>query len=190
MSATQEDVNMYLDDTRDSMQKAISHLEDELAKVRAGKAHPAMLDGISVDYYGSMSPLSQISNVSTPDARTLVIKPWEKAMVEPIEKAIHAANIGLNPMNDGELIRINLPPLTEERRKELVKRVSALAENAKVSIRNIRREGNDNIKNLQKDGLSEDLAKDAEGVVQNITDEYTAKVDKHVAAKEKDIMTV
>jgi len=185
-----EEVQMYLDDCKESMQKAIEHLESELTKVRAGKANVSMLASISVDYYGTKTALTQVANVSTPDARSLVIKPWEKAMLEPIEKAINAANLGFNPMNDGEIIRINIPQLTEERRKEMVKVVRSIAEHSKVGIRNLRRDANDGIKALVKDGLSEDLAKDGEAVVQEITNTFTAKVDKHVEAKEKEIMTI
>lgn len=185
-----EEVKMYLDDTRQNMEKAITHLEDELAKVRAGRANPSMLSEIKVDYYGAHSPLSQVSNVSATDARTLMIKPWDKSMLQPIEKAILASNIGLTPQNDGEVIRLSIPMLTEERRKTLVKQVHQIAEHSKVSIRNARRDGNEGIKSLQKDGLAEDLAKQAEGEIQQYTDAYISKVDKHVEAKEKEIMTV
>lgn len=185
-----EEVKLYLDDARENMEKAISHLEDELAKVRAGRANPSMLSEIKVDYYGANSPLSQVSNVSAPDARTLMIKPWDKSMLQPIEKAILASNIGLTPQNDGEVIRLSIPMLTEERRKALVKQVHQIAEHSKVSIRNARRDANEGIKSLQKEGLGEDLAKQAETEVQHYTDAYIAKVDKHVEAKEKEIMTV
>jgi len=172
------------------MKKAIDHLEIELVKVRAGKANPQMLDGITVDYYGSHMPLNQVSNVSVLDARTLSIQPWEKNMLQPIEKAILAANIGITPQNDGNTIRMFLPPLTEERRKELVKRCHHEGENARVAIRNIRRDALENIKRLQKNGLSEDVAKDAESKVQISTDKYIVAVDKHLAVKEKEIMSV
>lgn len=187
---TANDTQLYIDDANESMAKAIEHLEVELSKVRAGKATPAMLDGLHVDYYGSQTPLSQVANINSSDARTLVIQPWEKSMLAPIEKSILAANLGVTPMNDGVLIRIVLPPLTEERRKELVKSAKTIAEQSKVSIRNIRREGIEGIKKLQKDGLAEDIAKGAEAQVQGLTDKYTAIADKHIDTKEKEIMTV
>ncbi len=176
--------------SREMMDKAINHLEAELAKIRTGKANPSMLDSIMVDYYGAMTPLNQIANVNTPDARTIVIQPWEKSKLGDIERAIINSNLGLNPQNDGEMIRINVPALTEERRKEMVKMAKNEAENCKVSIRNARKSANENIKKLQKDGLAEDLAKDAENTVQNLTKDYEARVDDHVAKKEKEIMTV
>jgi len=172
------------------MAKAISHLEEELTKVRAGKASPSMLGGIYVDYYGVSSSLDKVANINTPDARTLLIKPWEKNMLQPIERAIIAANIGINPQNDGVLIRLFLPPLTEERRRELVKRSHGEGEHSKVAIRNIRRDAIEDIKKAQKNGLSEDAAKDAEEEIQNITNRYIAFVDKHLSSKEKDIMSV
>ena len=275
----EEEVQLYIDDTREKMEKAISHLESELLKIRAGKANPHILDGIHVDYYGVNTPLNQVSNISTPDAKTIAIQPWEKAMIDPIEKAILQANIGITPINNGELIRlnipplqihiywmefmlatimesillvtlnqvsnistpdaktiaiqscrmslpweknamidpiekklyykpiseslpapinngelirlrVNIPPLTEERRKELVKQVKSMGENTKVSIRTTRREGNDEIKNLQKEGLAEDMAKDAEEEIQQLTNTYSQKVDEIVDSKEKDIMTI
>jgi ribosome recycling factor len=185
-----EEVEMLIDITKEKMDKALSHLQRELTKIRAGKADPRMLDGIFVDYYGNNTPLSQVCNINTPDPRTIAIQPWEKPMVEVIEKAILAANIGLTPINNGELIRINIPILTEERRKELVKQVKVEGENTKIAIRNIRRESNDEIKKLKQDGLSEDVAKDTEGEVQNITDDYTKKVDDVLVNKEKEIMTI
>jgi ribosome recycling factor len=185
-----EDIASILNTAEDHMKKAIGHLEAELVKIRAGKANPQMLDGISVDYYGSPMPINQVSNISVMDARTLSIQPWEKNMLQPIEKAIIAANIGINPQNDGALIRIFLPPLTEERRKELVKRCQNEGEHSKVAIRNIRRDAIEHIKRLQKNGLSEDAAKDAEADMQNITDRYTAAVEKHLSSKEKEIMSV
>jgi ribosome recycling factor len=172
------------------MNKAISHLETELIKIRAGKANPQMIDGIVVDYYGSPVPISQVGNISVLDARTLSIQPWEKNMLQPIERAIIASNIGITPQNDGNLIRLFLPPLTEERRKELVKKCHGEAEHSKVAIRNIRRDAIEQIKKLQKGGLSEDAAKDAEKDVQNMTDKYISLVDKHLSAKEKEIMSV
>lgn len=179
-----------LDAAKEQMTKAISHLESELQKIRAGRANPTMLDSIHVDYYGSSTPLSQVANISTPDARTLQIQPWEKNMITPIEKAISNANLGYNPTNDGQVIRINIPPLTEDRRKDLVKQSKSEAEHARVTVRNIRRDANEAIKKLQKDGLPEDQAKAAEGKVQNLTDDSIAKIDKHLEAKEKEIMTV
>jgi ribosome recycling factor len=185
-----EDIASILSAAEDHMKKAIGHLEAELVKIRAGKANPQMLDGISVDYYGSPMPINQVSNISVMDARTLSIQPWEKNMLQPIEKAIIAANIGINPQNDGALIRIFLPPLTEERRKELVKRCQNEGEHSKVAIRNIRRDAIEHIKRLQKNGLSEDAAKEAEADMQNVTDRYTAAVEKHLSSKEKEIMSV
>ncbi len=185
-----EEVSLTLELAEDSMKKAISHLEAELVKIRAGKANPQMLEGIMVDYYGSPTPISQVGNISVLDARTLSIQPWEKNMLQPIERAIIAANIGINPQNDGVIIRLFLPPLTEERRRELVKRCLGEGEHSKVSIRNIRRDAIEGIKKLQKNGLSEDVAKDAEADVQEITNRYIALVDKHLATKEKEIMAV
>lgn len=186
----QDELNLILDDAKDSMQKAISHLETELTKIRAGKANPQILDGITVDYYGAPTALNQVANVSVADARTLTIQPWEKNMLQPIERAIIASNIGLNPQNDGIIIRLFLPPLTEERRKELVKRVNGEGEHAKVAIRNIRRDAIEGIKKLQKDGLSEDTAKDAEADVQALTDKNIVVIDKHCATKDKEIMAI
>lgn len=174
----------------DHMKKGITHLESELVKIRAGKANPQMIDGIMVDYYGSPMPINQVANISVTDARTLTIQPWEKNMLQPIEKSIIAANIGINPQNDGNLIRLFLPPLTEERRKELVKKCHNEGEHSKVAIRNIRRDAIEHIKKLQKNGLSEDAAKDAEKDVQEVTDRYTAAVEKHLTSKEKEIMSV
>src|SRR3954468_24528591 len=185
-----EELEMILDDTKDQMTKAVSHLESELVKIRAGKANPQMLDGIMVDYYGSATPINQVGNISVMDARTLSIQPWEKNMLQPIERAIIASNIGINPQNDGNLIRLFLPPLTEERRRELVKRSNGEGENSKVTIRNIRRDAVEGIKKLQKNGLSEDEAKDAEKDVQELTDKHIALIDKHLATKEKEIMAV
>ncbi len=183
-------IEMIREEAEASMRKAVSHLEDELLKIRAGKASPAMLEGIRVDYYGSMTPLTQVANVNTPDPRTITVQPWEKKMIEPIEKAIMLANLGLNPQNNGENIMINVPPLTEERRRDLVKRAKAEGEHAKVSVRTARKDANDEIKKLQKDGLSEDLAKDAESVIQKLTDGFNERIDTEVARKEKDIMTI
>ena len=174
----------------DHMLKAINHLEAELVKIRAGKANPQMLDGIQVDYYGSPIPINQVANISAMDARTLSIQPWEKNMLQPIERAIMAANIGINPQNDGNFIRLYLPPLTEERRKELVKRCQGEGEHSKVAIRSIRRDAIEHIKKLEKAGLSEDAAKDAEAEVQQVTDKYISVVEKHLTSKEKEIMSV
>lgn len=184
------DIKSILATMEDHMQKAIAHLEVELNKIRAGKASPAMLDGVMVDYYGAMTPLSQVASINTPEARTLVIQPWEKSLIKNIEKAIIDSNLGLAPSNDGIMIRISVPPQSEDRRKDLVKRAKAEGEHAKVGIRNLRRDANDNIKKLQKAGLPEDLAKDGEAKSQKITDDYITKVDKHLEAKEKDIMTI
>jgi ribosome recycling factor len=174
----------------EQMKKAIDHLEAELIKIRAGKANPQMVDGISVDYYGSLMPLNQVSNVSVLDARTISIQPWEKNMLQPIEKAIIAANIGINPQNDGNIIRLFLPPLTEERRKELVKKCHGEGEQSRIAIRSIRRDAIEHIKKLQKNGLSEDATKDAEASIQSTTDLYVAAVEKHLATKEKEIMSI
>lgn len=185
-----EDTSTIIAGAEEQMHKAINHLEAALVKIRAGKATPQMLDGISVDYYGSPMPINQVANISVMDARTLSIQPWEKNMLQPIERAIIGANIGVTPQNDGSLIRIFLPPLTEERRKELVKKCQGEGEHSKVAIRNIRRDGIEAIKRLQKNGLSEDAAKDAETEVQQVTDKFIAAVDKHLASKEKEIMSV
>lgn len=174
----------------DSMEKAIGHLEAELVKIRAGRANPNMFDGLVVDYYGTPTPINQVGNISVADARTLTIQPWEKNMLQPIERAIIAANLGVTPQNDGTIIRIFLPPLTEERRKEIVKRVHGEGEHSKVAIRNIRRDAIEHIKKLKKDGLSEDLAKDSEDEIQQMTDKFISLVDKHLAQKEKEIMSV
>jgi len=179
-----------VDMTREKMDKAIFHLEDELVRIRAGKATPNILDGITVDYYGAVTPLSQVSNIGTPDAKTILVQPWEKNMLGPIEKAILYANIGITPMNNGEVIRLNIPPLTEERRRNLVKQVKTIGETTKVSIRNARRDANEELKKLQKEGLPEDVEKETQEKVQKLTDDYIKKVDLIVAGKEKDIMTV
>jgi len=185
-----EDLAFILEDAQDSMKKAISHLETELIRIRAGKANPQMLDGLTVDYYGSPTPLNQVGNVSIMDARTLTIQPWEKNMLQPIERAIINANLGVTPQNDGNIIRLFMPPLTEERRKEFVKRANGEGEQSKVAIRNLRREAIEQIKKLQKEGLSEDETKDAEAAMQELTDKFISLVDKHLAAKEKEIMSV
>jgi ribosome recycling factor len=185
-----EEVQLVYEVANEKMEKAVINLETELSRIRAGKANTHILDGIMVDYYGTMTPLNQVSNISTPDPKTISIQPWEKSMISPIERAIMASNIGLNPANNGELIRLNIPPLTEERRLLLVKQVKAEGEAAKVSIRNARRDANLEIKVLQKDGLPEDVAKKAEIDVQKMTDDFSAQVEKVVEAKEKDMMTV
>ncbi len=185
-----EVMQQIIADTQSNMKKAIAHLESELTKIRAGKATATMLDGIMVDYYGSPTPINQVANITTPDARTISLQPWEKTMMAPIEKAILASNIGLTPQNDGTLIRLFLPPMTEERRKELVKRTLAEGETAKIAVRNIRREGIEQIKKLQKDGLSEDIAKGGEDQVQANTDKHITLVDQVCKDKEKEIMTV
>ena len=185
-----EEINKILKDTDASMSKALNHLEAELVKIRAGKANPNMLDGIMADYYGNPTAINQVANISVLDARTISVQPWEKTMLQPIEGAITMANIGINPQNDGNSIRLFLPPLTEERRKELVKRCNNEGEHAKVAVRNIRRDGIEAIKKLQKDGLSEDISKDAEKQAQDTTDRYISLIEKHLAAKEKEIMAV
>jgi ribosome recycling factor len=186
----QEEVDFVLEHTEERMKAAIAHLEKELIHIRAGKASPAMLDAVMVEYYGSMTLLSKIANISTPDARTIAIQPWEKPLIPAIEKAILNANLGFNPSNNGEIIRINVPVLTEERRRMLVKQASQEGEIAKVSIRTVRKEANESLKKLQKDGLSEDLEKDAESIVQRRTNDYGIKIENLVKAKEKDIMTI
>lgn len=185
-----EDIASIVAVAEDHMKKAITHLESELVKIRAGKANPQMLDGLVVDYYGSPVPINQVANISVMDARTISIQPWEKNMLQPIERAIIAANMGINPQNDGVLIRLFLPPLTEERRKELVKKCQGEGEHSKIAIRNIRRDAIEAIKKLEKNGLSEDAAKDGEAEVQQVTDSFTAIVEKHLQAKEKEIMSV
>ncbi|NCI47319.1 ribosome recycling factor [Sediminibacterium soli] len=185
-----EELQLIVEDAEDSMRKAIAHLEAELVKIRAGKASPAMLDGITVEYYGAPTPIAQVANVTVLDVRTISIQPWEKNMLAQIERSIMQANIGITPQNDGNQIRLFMPPLTEERRKELFKRASGEGEQSKVAIRNIRRDAIEQVKKLQKDGLSEDAAKDGESSVQTITDRYIVLVDKHLAAKEKEMMSV
>jgi ribosome recycling factor len=184
------DVNKVINDTRAHMQKAITHLESELAKIRAGRANPSMLEGLHIDYYGTSTPLNQVANVTTPDAKTIVIQAWDKNAMAPIEKAIMAANLGFTPVNDGNVIRINMPALTEERRKELVKKAKAEGEHARVTVRNVRRDANEVVKKDIKAHLPEDVAKDAENKIQQMTDSFIQAVDKHLEAKEKEIMTV
>ena len=185
-----DEVDLILEDAEEKMQRALKHLDNELQKIRAGRASVNMLDGLQVDYYGSMTPINQVANINTPDARTLAIQPWEKTMIDPIEKAILAANIGLTPINNGEIIRINIPMLTEQRRQELVKQVKNQGENTKVSVRNSRRDANEHLKKLLDEGLSEDLEKDSEDSVQKLTDNYIKQIDSKIEIKEKDIMTI
>lgn len=183
-------IKKQLEDAQTTMEKAIAHCEAELTKIRAGKASAGMLDGIMVDYYGNPTALAQVASINTPDARTLIIQPWEKTLLVPIERAIMEANIGINPQNDGSIIRLVVPPLTEERRKDLVKKVKEEAERGRITVRNIRKDANEKIKKLKGDGISDDEVKTGEGEVQKITDAYIIKVDKHAEAKEKDIMTI
>jgi ribosome recycling factor len=183
-----EELELYLDEARDTMSKALTHVGQELTKIRAGKANPAMLDGIMVSYYGAMTPMNQVSSMTTPDARTIFVKPWEKGMIQEIEKAIMNANLGLNPQNDGQQVIINIPMLTEERRKQLVKQVNQECEHGKVSIRSIRKEINEALKKIK--GVSEDDVKNAEAEVQKLTDDYSARIDALQKKKEAEIMTV
>jgi ribosome recycling factor len=183
-------IKKQVNDAKANMDKAIEHADSELNKIRAGKASPSLLDDVKVDYYGTPTPLSQIGSVNTPDARTIVVQPWEKSLLGAIEKAIKEANLGLNPQNDGIIIRINVPPLTEERRRDLVKKAKGEAENGKIAIRNIRKDANEKIKKLKSEGVSEDEIKVGEAEVQKLTDANIAKVDQLSEAKEKDIMTV
>lgn len=185
-----EEIKFILDSTKESMSGSIAHLEKEFLNIRAGKASPQMLGGVYVDYYGSQTPLSQVANVNTPDARTITVTPWEKSMLQPIEKAIMIANLGFNPMNNGDNIIISVPPLTEERRKDLVKQAKAEAEDAKISIRNARKDANTEIKKLEKEGTSEDICKTAEEDVQKLTDAFIKKIDEHLVIKEAEIMKV
>lgn len=185
-----EEIQLYLDEAKQMMDKSLVHLQGELIKIRAGKAMPSMLDGVMVEYYGTPTPLNQVASVTTPDARTLFVKPWEKKMISDIERAIMTSDLGLNPQNDGEQVIINIPTLTEERRSQLVKQARHEGEVAKISIRNVRKEINDGLKQLQKDGLPEDDIKRAEDKVQEITDNHTKKVDEMLDRKESEIMTV
>ena len=186
----QEELELILDDAKEQMQKNIEHLDKELGKIRAGKANPKVLEDVMVDYFGTMSPLSQVASVNTPDPRSIAIRPWQKHIIQPIEKAIMAANLGMNPENNGEIIRIPVPPLTEERRRDIVKQVKKVCEESKITIRNIRRDANEEFKKLKKDGLAEDVQKDAEADVQKLHDTMIKKIDELFAAKEKDVMTV
>lgn len=183
-----EELQFILDTTKEAMDAALKHLEKQFVNIRAGKASPAMLGSVMVDYYGSQTPLQQVANVNTPDGRTITVAPWEKSMLQEIERSIMIANLGFNPMNNGETIIINVPPLTEERRRDLSKQAKAEAEDAKVGIRNARKDANNDIKKL--DDISEDLQKNAEADVQEMTDSYVKKVDDIFHVKEKEIMTV
>jgi ribosome recycling factor len=185
-----EDIEFTLEEAKEGMHNAVLHLEKELQKVRAGKASPQMLEGVRIDYYGAMTPIEQAANVSTPDARQIIVQPWDKSVLGLIEKAILAANLGFNPKNEGEILRIIVPALTEERRRDLVKKAKGDAENAKISIRNIRRIANETAKKLKKDGVPEDEVDKLEDDIQKLTDEYIVKIDKILEGKEKDILTV
>ena len=185
-----EELSMIYDEFKESNQKTLNHLENELTKIRAGKASPAMLGGVMVEYYGSMTPLQQVANVNTTDARTIIVQPWEKQMLNDIARGIINSNLGLNPQNNGEQLIISVPPLTEERRRDLSKRAHSEGENARVGIRTARKEALDFIKQAQKDGLPEDEAKTGESKVQELTDKFNKKVDEVLAAKDKDIMTI
>lgn len=185
-----EELDFVLDETRDSMVKALKHLEEDLRRVRAGKASPDMLSGITIEYYGMPTPLNQVASVKLLDARTLIISPFERKIIGDIERAIFQGNLGVTPQNDGENIRINMPPMTEERRRDLVKQAKQFGETTKVAIRSARKEGNEAVRGLLKEGLSEDMAKDAEETIQNMTNDNIAKVDKMLVVKEQEIMTI
>lgn len=185
-----EELNMVYDELKDSNEKSLTHLESELAKIRAGKATPSMLHSVMVDYYGSPTPIQQVANISTMDARTITVQPWEKAMLGEIAKGIINSNLGFAPQNNGEVLLISVPPLTEERRRELVKRAKAEGEHAKVGVRNNRKDALDMVKSLKNDGLSEDMVKDSEAAVQTITDTFIKKVDDLIDLKDRDIMTI
>lgn len=186
----EEEVQIILEDASEMMEKALERLEREMDKVRAGRANPKMLESVLVDYYGAQTPISQVANVNTPDPRTIAIQPWEKGLIPAIEKAIMAANLGMNPDNNGEIVRINVPALTEERRKDLVKQVKKMGEEARISIRNIRRDANDTFKNMKKDGFPEDMEKASVESMQKITDKFAAKIEEMLDNKEKEILTV
>ncbi|WP_342082921.1 ribosome recycling factor [Dyadobacter sp. OTU695] len=185
-----EEIELYLDVAKDTMDGAIKHLLIELGKIRAGKASPQMLEGLQIDYYGSMTPIQNVATINTPDARTLAIKPFEKKIINDIEKAIRNSNLGFSPSNDGDLIRISVPPLNEERRRELVKRAKNEIETAKINIRNIRQDANNSLRKLTKDGVAEDLVKSSEDRVQKLTDSYISKIEQIFSVKEKEIMEV
>jgi ribosome recycling factor len=185
-----EEIELYLDVAKDTMDGAIKHLIIELGKIRAGKASPQMLEGLQIDYYGSMTPIQNVATINTPDARTLAIKPFEKKIINDIEKAIRNSNLGFSPSNDGDMIRISVPPLNEERRRELVKRAKNEIETAKINIRNIRQDANNSLRKLTKDGIAEDLIKSSEDRVQKLTDSYVTKIEQIFSIKEKEIMEV
>ncbi len=185
-----DEIQLFLDESKELMEKAVQFTTIELAKIRAGKAMPNMLDGLMVMYYGNPTPINQVANINTPDARTIVLKPFEKKMIIEIEKAIVNSNLGLNPQNDGDVIRLNIPPLTEERRKALVKQSKSETESGKISIRNIRKDTNENLRKLLKEGAEEDSIKRAEDQVQVLTNHYVDKMDDLLAKKEKEIMTI
>ena len=185
-----EEAQLYIDDAEDKMKSAVNHYEAELTKIRAGKASPAVLADIKVDYYGTETPLNQVANVGTTDARTIVVQPWEKSMLPKIEKEILKANLGLTPVNNGEIIRIVVPALTEERRKQLVKQVKAEAENTKVAIRNVRKDANNSLKGLEKDVITEDESKEGQDIIQKLTDKFVANTDKICEAKTAEILKV
>lgn len=185
-----DEINFIIDEAKESMNGSIEHLNKALLNIRAGKANPQMLGAVFVDYYGAATALSQVANVSVPDPRTLTVTPWEKNMLQPIEKAIMIANLGLNPMNNGDMIIINIPALTEERRRDLAKQAKTEAEDAKISIRNARKDANTDIKKQEKEGTSEDICKDAEDQIQKLTDHYIRKIDEIYAEKEVEIMKV
>lgn len=185
-----EEIEFIIDEANEAMEGSVAHLEKSFLNIRAGKASPQMLGSVFVDYYGSQTPLSQIANVNVPDARTITVQPYEKSMLQPIEKAIMVANLGFNPMNNGDVIIISVPPLTEERRRDLVKQAKAEAEEAKIGIRNHRKDANTDIKKLEKDGASEDLCKTAEERVQKMTDNFIRKIEEHLTQKEAEIMKV
>ena len=186
----EENAKLVLDIASEKMNKAIDHFDNEIGKIRAGKANPKMLEDITLDYFGATTPLSQVANINTPDPRTIAIQPWDRKMIPIIEKAIMAANLGMNPDNNGEIIRINVPPLTEERRKDLVKQVKKISEESRIAIRNIRRDAIEDLKKLKKDGLPEDMQKDSEEKAQKLTDKSIKKIDELLEKKEKDILTV
>lgn len=185
-----EEIELQLDETKELMEKALDHVSYEFNKIRAGKAMPSMLDGLMVEYYGNPTPINQVATVNTPDARTIVIKPWERKTLSDIERAIVNSDLGLNPQNDGEIVRLNIPPLTEERRRNLVKQAKNEAENGKISLRNIRKDANDAIRKLLKENVSEDDVKEGELGVQDYTDAYSKRIDELLEHKEKEIMTV
>jgi ribosome recycling factor len=185
-----ENLQFIIDSAQEAMNAAVNHLEEELVKIRGGRANVGILDGIFVDYYGNNTPLNQVANLNTPDAKTISVQPWEKNMLDPIMRAIQAANLGFNPTNNGAMVICSIPPMTEERRKDLVKRAKTEGETAKVSVRNSRRDANEEVKKLTKNGLPEDEGKEGEAKIQAMTDNFISKIDKHLESKEKEIMTV